>query len=108
MDSYAMCDNIFEEALEKFQKKIWKNKAIILSDNTWHIGIIGIVASKLSEDFTAQFSYWDLKKTQNPMLRQKHPGLNLYDTLCEAEEHFMAYSAGTHLLQDFSAEIEPQ
>ena len=45
-----LCDNIYQEALEMIQNEPASN-SIILYKADWHIGIIGIVASKLVEKF---------------------------------------------------------
>ncbi|MBR2385837.1 single-stranded-DNA-specific exonuclease RecJ [bacterium] len=46
----ALTDNIFEECLKKIKQNTYKN-GIFLFEATWHIGIIGLVASKLTEKF---------------------------------------------------------
>ncbi len=48
-----LCDKIFEEALNDIRnnKNFKKEKAIVLFNEDWHIGVIGIVASKLVEKF---------------------------------------------------------
>lgn len=48
-----LCDKIFDEALDEISKNknFKKEKAIILFREDWHIGVIGIVASKLVEKF---------------------------------------------------------
>ncbi len=45
-----LCDNIYEEAVEMLQNEP-PQESIILYKEGWHIGIIGIVASKLVEKF---------------------------------------------------------
>lgn len=45
-----LCDNIYEEAIAMLQNEPPKD-SIILYKKDWHIGIIGIVASKLVENF---------------------------------------------------------
>lgn len=45
-----ICDNIFNEAVEMIQNEPSQD-AIVLYKQGWHIGIIGIVASKLVEKF---------------------------------------------------------
>lgn len=45
-----ICDNIFNEAVEMLQNEPPQD-AIVLYKQGWHIGIIGIVASKLVEKF---------------------------------------------------------
>ena len=45
-----LCDNIYEEAIEMLQNEP-PQESIILYKEGWHIGIIGIVASKLVEKY---------------------------------------------------------
>ncbi len=47
-----LCDETFESAKEQYEKEKYINKkSIILLNDNWHIGIIGIVASKLAEKY---------------------------------------------------------
>ena len=104
----SLCDNIFEEAIDKITKEeLHKNKAIILTDNSWHIGIIGIVASKLCEKFYRPVFILRIDE-ENSKIRcsaRSITGLNLYDTLCEAEEFFDVFG-GHSLAAGFSADIK--
>ena len=47
----TLCQEIFEQADKMVQKEGNKNPAIVLYSDQWHIGIIGIVASKLVEKY---------------------------------------------------------
>ncbi len=47
----TLCQEIFEQADKMVQKEGNKNPAIVLYSEAWHIGIIGIVASKLVEKY---------------------------------------------------------
>ena len=47
----TLCAEIFEQADKMVQKEGNKNPAIVLFSDAWHIGIIGIVASKLVEKY---------------------------------------------------------
>lgn len=46
-----LCQQIFEQADEMVKKEDKRNPAIILYNPNWHVGIIGIVASKLVEKY---------------------------------------------------------
>lgn len=104
----ALCDSIFEEAVDKISKESLKeNKAIILVNNAWHIGIIGIVASKLCEKFYRPVFILRIDE-ENAKIRcsaRSIVGLNLYDTLCEAEEFFDVFG-GHALAAGFSGDIK--
>ena len=47
----TLCQEVFEQADKMVQKEGNKNPAIVLYSDAWHIGIIGIVASKLVEKY---------------------------------------------------------
>jgi single-stranded-DNA-specific exonuclease len=49
----VLCSEIFDSAIMKIQEKpdILKNNVIVLADANWHHGVIGIVASRLLEQF---------------------------------------------------------
>lgn len=103
----GFCDNIFEEAVEKIEKDcdLKKNKAIILSDNAWHIGIIGIVASKICEKYYRPVIIMRIDE-ENQKLRcsaRSIKGLNLYDTFCEVQEYLEVFG-GHALAAGFSAD----
>jgi single-stranded-DNA-specific exonuclease len=77
------CQKTCEQALEELQNvDLKKNKAIILYNKEWNAGIIGIVASKLSETFIDQFLMTSDEKYLRCSARGIE-GLNLYETLCE-------------------------
>ena len=46
-----LCDRVFEQADAMYRKTGMKDPAIILAHEEWHIGIIGIVASKFVEKY---------------------------------------------------------
>lgn len=49
----VLCSEIYDSAIEKIQNnpKILENNVIVLADEAWHHGVIGIVASRLVESF---------------------------------------------------------
>lgn len=100
----ALCESIFEEALDKIStEELNKNKAIILAEENWHIGIIGIVASKLCEKFYRPVFIIRIEEDKIRCSARSIDGLNLYDTLCEVEECLGAFG-GHSKAAGFSAE----
>jgi single-stranded-DNA-specific exonuclease len=103
----SLCENIFEEALSQITKTSLKdNKAIILTDNSWNIGIIGIVASKLCERFYRPVFILRLDE-ENAKIRcssRSIEGLNLYETLSEVGDLFDVFG-GHSMAAGFSADI---
>lgn len=83
-----LCQNMFLEAEEMLKKEGNKNPAIILAKEDWHIGIVGIVASKLVEKYykpTFLMSYSAENKQYRCSARSVE-GVNLYDVICANSE----------------------
>lgn len=97
-----LCENVFLEADEMFQNELRRgenNKAIILFNPNWHIGIIGIVSSKLVEKYhkpTFLMTYSEETK-QIRCSSRSIEGLNLYDVISASS----AKPDGTELLDGF-------
>lgn len=78
-----LCENIFLEADEMLAKEGNNNNAIILFNPKWHIGIIGIVASKLVEKYykpTLLMTYSEETK-QIRCSARSIDGVHLYDVI---------------------------
>jgi len=83
-----LCENIFLEADEMLMKEGNKNNAIILFNPKWHIGIIGIVASKLVEKYykpTLLMTYSEETKQIRCSARSVE-GVHLYDVISANSE----------------------
>ena len=92
-----LCQEIFEQADEILQKEGNKNPAIILANPEWHVGIIGIVASKLVEKYykpTFLMTY-DKEKGQYRCSARSIEGVPLYDVLKENEALFDGFGGHT-------------
>lgn len=104
----GLCDNIFEEAVSKIStENLKKNKAIILVDNSWHIGVIGIIASKLCEKFYRPVFILRLDDDSQKIRCSARgiSGLNLYDVLFEQKDNFEVFG-GHAFAAGFSADIK--
>ncbi len=78
-----LCQEMFAEADEMIQKEGNRNPAIILFNPKWHIGIVGIVASKLVEKYykpTFLMTYSEETKQVRCSARSIE-GVNLYDVI---------------------------
>ena len=85
-----LCQEIFEQADAMVRKEGDKNPAIILYNDDWHIGIIGIVASKLVEKYYKPvflMSYIK-EKDQFRCSARSIEGVPLYDVLAANAELF--------------------
>lgn len=78
-----LCQEMFAEADDMIQKEGNRNPAIILFNPKWHIGIVGIVASKLVEKYykpTFLMTYSEETKQVRCSARSVD-GVNLYDVI---------------------------
>ena len=78
-----LCQDMFLEADEMLQKEGNRNPAIILFNPNWHIGIIGIVASRLVEKYykpTFLMTYSEETKQYRCSARSVE-GINLYESI---------------------------
>ena len=74
---------IFEQADEMLKKEGNKNSAIVLACEDWHIGIIGIVASKLVEKYYKPvfLMSYNKEKNQYRCSARSIEGVPLYDVI---------------------------
>lgn len=102
-----LCQNIFLEAEEMLKKEGNRNPAVVLYKPDWHIGIIGIVASKIVEKYykpTFLMTYSEETKQFRCSARGVE-GLSLYDIISANSELLDGF--GGHKLAaglSFSAE----
>ena len=80
-----LCNETFLQACEMVNKN---ESAIILFNKDWHVGIIGIVASKLVETYHKPaflMTYSEVSKNIRCSARSVK-GIHLYETICSVEE----------------------
>jgi len=104
-----MCENMFVETDMKIASELdlENNRAIILDQSNWHPGIIGIVASKLTEKYNKPaflISIDEENKTARCSARSVK-GLNLHDTLTILENYFVQFG-GHASAAGFSIDLE--
>ena len=93
-----MVNSVFEEADEIWKNSKSRDNAIILSKSGWHIGVIGIVASKFVEKYykpTFIMTYSEENKTYRCSARGVKE-LDLYDIITAVSDKFEGY--GGHKL----------
>lgn len=93
-----LCDNTFLEAQEMLKNQGNQENSIILFNPKWHIGIIGIVASKLVEKYYKPVFLMTFSEETN-QIRCSSRGveeLNIYDILSANSELFDGF--GGHAL----------
>ena len=98
-----LCANTFEEADEIWKSTGMRDNAIVLFNKDWHIGIIGIVASKFVEKYYKPafiMTYHEETKQYRCSARGVKE-LNLYDIMSAISEYFDGYG-GHQLAGGFS------
>ena len=90
-------DGILEEALALIEKGDFENrKVIVLAHEGWHHGIIGIIASKLTEQFWKPTILISKDGEEGKGSGRSIPGLNLFEALQSAAPLLSRY--GGHAL----------
>lgn len=80
-----LCQEIFAQADDMVQKEGNRNPAIVLFNSNWHVGIIGIVASKIVEKYykpTFLMTYSEETK-QIKCSARSIEGVHLYDVISQ-------------------------
>lgn len=81
-----LCDDTFKQAEEMYLKEGTKNAAIILCHEDWHVGIIGIVASKFVEKYYKPTFLMTKKDGVYRCSSRSIEGAPLYDVISENSE----------------------
>lgn len=88
-----MCNETFESAKNEIENNnLNKQKAIILLNKDWHIGIIGIVASKVVEEY--QKPAFLMTLTDDNQIRcsiRSVEGYNVYEILSHLKDKFLGF-----------------
>ena len=102
-----LCSNTFEEADEVWKSTGMKDNAIVLFNKDWHIGIIGIVASKFVEKYykPAFIMTYSEEEKQYRCSARGVKELNLYDIMSVNSELFDGFG-GHQLAGGFSFSSE--
>ena len=89
-----ICDDIFTKAVSMYETSSEKNeKAIVLYKEDWHLGVIGIVASKLIEKYNKPVLMM-CKDPNSDIIRssvRSISGINIFDLLSEMKDYFLTF-----------------
>ena len=100
----SLCENIYLEATQQLKEEQSKD-AIILYNKDWHLGIIGIVASKIVEDYSKPvFMITSDDDNIGRCSIRSTKGFNVYDILKNNSDLFLGYG-GHALAGGFSFDI---
>ena len=83
---------IFEEALSKIEKQhLDQNNVIVVGSENWHHGVIGIVASKITELYFKPSILICFEGNEGKGSGRSIPGFDLNEALCESSEYLEKY-----------------
>ena len=84
--------NIFEEALNKInEENIEEKNAIVLGGDNWHHGVIGIVASKITDMYFKPSILICFEDNKGKGSGRSIPGFDLHKALCETSQYLEKY-----------------
>ena len=78
---------IFEEVIEKIEKDNKDKKCIVLAEENWHHGIIGIVASKITEIYYKPSILICLEGDKGKGSGRSIPGFDIYTALTKCSDY---------------------
>ena len=97
---------ILEEAIMRIEKEgLNKKKSIVIEGNNWHQGVIGIVASKLTEKYMKPVILLSVDKDKAKGSGRIPQGISLYEALTKCEELLIAFG-GHELAAGLSIETK--
>ena len=83
---------IYEEAIERIEREsLNKRKSIVIEGENWHQGVIGIVASKLTEKYLKPVILLTYEGNKTKGSGRIPQGISLYDALTECKEYLTAF-----------------
>lgn len=81
---------IFEEAIQKLENELDENSIILASEN-WHHGVIGIVASKLTDMYYKPTILLCLEGEEAKGSGRSIAGFDLHEALCKSSDYLEKY-----------------
>ncbi len=86
------CEKIYEQAKEKIKKEnLAGDQVIMVKDNDWKVGFVGIVASKLVEEFCRPVIVFAKHNGYWKGSARSYNGINLYGGICDSSELLVAF-----------------
>ena len=83
---------MFEEAIQKIETENFKeNNAIVLGGENWHHGVIGIVASKITELYYKPSILICFEENEGKGSGRSIPGFDLHAALCSSSDYLEKY-----------------
>ncbi len=82
---------IFKQAVEKIEKEGTDKKAIVLGEEEWHHGVIGIVASKVTEMYFKPSILICFEGEEGKGSGRSVPGFDLHEALTKCNQHIAKF-----------------
>lgn len=83
---------IYEDAIEKIEKNNMRdNNCIVLAGENWHHGVIGIVASKITEMYFKPSILICMEDEEGKGSGRSIPGFDLHNALCKTSNYLQKY-----------------
>ena len=83
---------IFDEAINVIEEnKLNQNSAIVLGSENWHHGVIGIVASKITDMYFKPSILICFEGNEGKGSGRSVPGFDLHEALCESSKYLEKY-----------------
>lgn len=103
-----LCNDVFEQALSMFNSENASGKnSVILYSKDWHVGIIGIVASKLVEIYNKPVFLMTSDENNPNIIRcscRSIDGVNIHEILSQHKEYFEGFG-GHKMAAGFSFDV---
>lgn len=106
MARQAECDKIYNEAKQIIKKhSLHKRNVILVKNSAWSAGFIGIVASKLVEDFARPVIVFAGQGENLKGSARSIDGINIYDAITSAKDLLLTFgghsqAAGVSITED--------
>lgn len=108
------CDNIYREAKDRIKKySLYKNDIILVKDERWNPGFIGIVAAKLVEDFSRPVIVFAGHDGHLKGSARSVDGVNIYDAICSVKDLLLGFgghsqAAGVSIEKENFSKLDKQ
>jgi len=91
-------EDVLKEAMDLIERSInfKDHHVIVLSKEDWHVGVLGIVASKIAEKFFRPTIIISLKNGVGKGSGRSIAGFHLFDALLECKKHLKEFGGHSH------------
>jgi len=92
-------NDVFKMALEQIEsKKLYNNPVIVVCGNDWHLGILGIIASKLKERYGKPAAAISVVAGEGKGSARSIPGIDFGTAIAQAKNEGLIVDGGGHAM----------